>query len=104
MSNAQQIAQTIRSQIIAGIGAREYMCWGARGFIALPASDTKGMLGGLQFRVSGLKFAGLVNVWLHGSDTYTAEFVNRARRVVKSTSDLYCEDIGKYLNREIEHD
>lgn len=71
MNKQTQIAMTIRQQLYAG-GVPVVWSWGTHEWLALP--KTKNFDGGLQFRVQGRLYEGLVQVLLAYDDTYTLKF------------------------------
>jgi len=72
MTNHMEIAKTIRNQIIA-CDPSALMAYGAKQFVALTEKTAGNLtsLGGLSFKVNGLKHKGHVIINLMGNDTYT---------------------------------
>ena len=90
------VATTIRDQIKA-IDPAALMAWGARQYV--------GSENALRFRVSGLKFRGIVAITLNGRDLYDIELGNprKSKWVVKhSINDVYCDQLVEVLDRYIE--
>lgn len=108
MSNLQ-VANTIREQIQHGQGvtgqngALCLMTWGAKTFVG--GNETEANRGFLQFKVSGMKFKGLVKIKLEWNDTYTIEFW-RGRgtkiRMVDSVSEVYFMELTPTIDLYVE--
>jgi hypothetical protein len=98
------------------------MAWGSSSLTALPyeykahgadGSRDRSALGGLQFKVRGAKFKGLVNVLLMPNDTYRVELLSRKYTTVGSRrvsdwqlklglDDVYCDVLMETIDRLIE--
>ncbi len=102
-----EIAQTILSQIRA-TDPMALWAWGAKDFMALNGSDngaSKACLGGIQFRVSGMKHKGLVLVNLMADDTYTVVIGKTWKgewKVKSTTDDVYCDNLMTIIDGLIE--
>ncbi|TXG36678.1 hypothetical protein [Seonamhaeicola maritimus] len=83
-----QIAHTILNQIKI-LDRYALMAWGAKRFISLP--ESKGVQGGVQFKVNGLTFKNWVRVELTWLDVYNVTFINTRGEVVKQFDDVYCD-------------
>ena len=89
MTQHMEIAKTIRNQITA-IDPYAFWAYGAKDFVALTEKreETLVSLGGLSFRVNGLKHKGHVIINLMGNDTYTVrtwKIVMSGKNIGKST-------------------
>lgn len=108
------IAKTIRSQIVA-TDKMALTAWGARNFVFL--SEIKigntWFRGGLQFEVNGLKFQGIIQIRLNGSDVYEIEaiqktqtrkngFVQHSKITVEHIKDVFCDELVDELDLIIE--
>ena len=108
------IAKTIRSQIVA-TDKMALTVWGARNFVFL--SETKigntWFRGGLQFEVNGLKFKGIIQIRLNGSDVYEIEaikktqtrkngFVQHSQITIEHIKDVCCDELVDELDLIIE--
>lgn len=110
MSEHMNIANTILAQLKAGAdsygnrGIHLMMCWGAREFVAMPA--TKEHDGALRFRVSGALHKGLVLVKYHRCpDLYTIEIgrvVKGEWRVKKTVERVYCDQLADLIDNCVE--
>ena len=87
-SHLLDIAKTIMAQIKYG-DPYALPAWGARHFVALP--ESKEFQGGLRFRVSGLRFQGLVQIELRWADDYTITFIDDAGMACKVVESVYCD-------------
>jgi len=105
------IANTIWSQMKA-IDANLCMCMGVKNLTI--------MENGLQFKVNGLAFKGLVQIVLTPADLYTVKFIKMKRHcyindldagikryvnlpeVVSVTGEVYVEDLMPLLERTVE--
>lgn len=98
-----EIAKTIAQQIKYP-DIRKYMCWGGKAFTCLPSGKVgEGYtLGGLAFKVSGMKLKGRVEILLMGDDTYTVRFFNLRYRMVKEMVNVYCDEIQEKIDETIE--
>jgi len=88
--NPKYIADTIRSQI----GTNTLMCIGAHNMSYLSENEAKGVMGGLSFKLGRnpkLTGGGYCVVELNYSDTYTVKIYNNRMRLIKETSEVYCD-------------
>lgn len=107
MSESKQIAQTILEQIKAA-GLQIMWSWGAKNFVALgekqlPCGGLQ--LGGLEFRVNGRIFKGIVQVRLMANDTYTVVLLKPYKGVynVKGEfKDVYCDNLTYVIDSAVE--
>lgn len=105
--NAKEIATTIRDQIAAP-GVQIMWSWGAKEFVALPEVkqlDGRLQLGGLQFRVNGRLFKGIVMVSLMGNDTYTVRFCKMYKgrlNCKKVYEEVFCDQLTEIIDRFVE--
>lgn len=83
-----EIAKTIIQQIKYA-DRSALMAWGATGFTALP--ESKEFQGGVQFKVNGLTFQGIVKVELRWADDYIVSFVNTNNEVKHKMERIYCD-------------
>lgn len=97
-SIAHTINHQIRNSVMEGrSGVFFLMCWGFNRPIAYPS--------GLQFRVNGRKFKGVVRVELNGNDYYDIQFFikEKGEWVYKTMcADVDCESLLSTLDRLIE--
>lgn len=101
-----EIANTILGQIRA-TDRMALWAWGAKDFMALNGSDeaSKVSLGGVQFKVSGMKHKGIVKVNLMANDTYTVVIGSVRKgewKVKSSTDDVYCDNLMEVIDGLIE--
>jgi hypothetical protein len=108
MSNLET-ANTIREQIKQGQGvtgqqgALCLMAWGAQTFVG--GEESVNNRGFLQFKVSGMKFKGLVKIKLEWNDTYTVEFWKGRGtkiRMVDSSSEVYFFELTPTIDLYVE--
>ena len=60
----------------------------------------------MTFRVSGLKFKGIVKIILNWSDTYTVQLVKNQKgaEVIKAEkSDIYCDQLTEIVDNLVEY-
>ena len=91
MSNAKNIATTIKNQI----GFNTLMCIGAHQLFVLPETDKN--QGGLTFKLGRnpkMKQGGTVAVTLDYCDTYTVRIVTSRGKEVLNVSGVYCDQLG----------
>jgi hypothetical protein len=69
---------------------------GAYNFAAVAQKD--GFIGGLEFKVNGLKHKGWVKIRLTWADEYEISFVNRNREVVKTVGGVFCDELVAVLD------
>lgn len=101
-----EIANTILDQIRA-TDRMALWAWGAKDFVALNGSSetNRVSLGGIQFKVSGMKHKGTVIVNLMANDTYTVVIGNVRKgewKVKSSTDDVYCDNLMEVIDGLIE--
>jgi hypothetical protein len=108
MSNSKLIASTILDQIKAG-DRMALMAWGTTNLVALPEAmiGDRAQLGGLQMKVRGAKFKGLVQVRLMADDTYTVVMIKPARgaapaKAMGEIRDVHCEELMGAIDAMIE--
>lgn len=107
-----EIATTIWNQINAG-GRLKVITWGVP-LSSRVGSDEDG--GWLRFKVSGLKFKGLVKViYVPGKDIYKIEFLKKKRvenslsglvdyefKVVHTIEEAYCDNLTELIDEYVE--
>ena len=104
-----EIAQTIQYQIRC-TDPFALMAWGAQKLKALreeKLSCGNYQLGGLEFKVNGMKFKGLVTVRLIANDTYTVELGKVKKgsyEIIKTIQGVYCDKLMRVIDSEIERD
>lgn len=60
---------------------------------------------GLQFKVNGLKFRGLVEIYLNAGDTYDISFMTpRSKNIVKIYKDVYFDQVMPLLEDVVERE
>jgi hypothetical protein len=101
-----EIARTIQHQIKA-TDPMALWAWGSKDYVALNEGKMgeNYVLGGLQFKVSGMKHKGLVLVRLMGNDTYTVEIGKVWKGEWKSkaiVSDVYCDMLMETIDGLVE--
>ena len=111
MTNHMQIAETIRDQITA-LDPMALWAYGASQFVALSEKKAGNLvsLGGLSFKVRGLKHKGHVIINLMGNDTYTIRTCkitmtgkNAGKAVFKDEAeDVYADQLVYFLDRFVE--
>ena len=83
---------------------RQFFTWGGHAFRYIIATDGSY---GLQFRVAGLKFRGVVRVWYDDCmDCFDVEFRKgrSGEKLHKEIEGLYLDNLHNVLHREIERD
>lgn len=98
-----QIATTIKQQLFA-FGKTKVWSWGARGWSCGQIAETKESF--LAFRVSGLKFKGIVKVILTWADTYTVQFIKMEKGlevVKKEISNVYFDELTDKIDNTVEY-
>ena len=63
---------------------------------------------GLQFRVNGLSFKGIVQIKLNGGDLYDISFIKPSRgknpaRTLETITDVFAEDMMQFLESKVEN-
>jgi len=111
MTNHMEIAKTIQSQIIA-CDPSALMAYGAKQFVALTEKTAGSLtsLGGLSFKVNGLKHKGHVIINLMGNDTYTVrtwKIVMSGKNIGKRTmkeemENVYADQLVQVLDSFVE--
>lgn len=99
MENNLEIAKTIYSQLM-GLGRMKVWSWGAHKW----AGGTEY----LQFKVSGLKFTGIVKITLHPCDYYIIEFfkpleISPIHKIEMCYFDEMVDIIDNYVEYTGEH-
>lgn len=107
----KEIANTIWSQMKA-IDTNLCMCMGVKNLCAVES--------GLEFKVSGLSFKGIIQIKLNGKDLYDVSFIKPVRKqnkvakdlgvkmfdtsfeTVKSFNDVYVDDLMPLLEENVE--
>jgi hypothetical protein len=101
-----EIAKTIIDQIKA-TDKMALWAWGSKDFTSISEfKNDRGLyLGGLSFRVNGMKHKGQVRVLLHGSDTYHVE-IGKVRlgqwKSLAFIDDVYCDTLMDTIDGLIE--
>jgi hypothetical protein len=101
-----EVAVTIQQQIKA-TDPMAFWAWGSKDYVALKEGKIQEnyTLGGLQFRVNGMKHKGIVLVRLMANDTYSVEIGRvwkgawKSKAVVK---DVYCDMLMDIIDRLVE--
>lgn len=93
-----EVADTIREQIIAGVGINVYWSWGVSNVGAAYFKGEPSLL----LAVNGLLHKGLVVITLDDSDTYSIRLFDSQGKEVSCTTDVYCEEIGSLLDSLVE--
>lgn len=100
--NAERInstAYTILNQIKATASFPVRCSWGAHAYTATLFQDHAA----LAFRVSGLYHKGIVVIaYNEDADSYTIHLLNTRRAIKKTISDVYCDELGRIIDREVE--
>jgi hypothetical protein len=73
--------------------------WGLRNPTVFTQEGTRG---GVQFKVNGRKFQGLVTVVLTGSDLYRIAFFNRRMRKVHETPEIFVDQMIETIDNFVE--
>ena len=109
MTNHMEVAKIIKSQMCAGRDVIKVMSWGAHAWTATPSSVVRdGVDGALQFRVSGRKFKGIIEIALMPSDTYRVTLFRLLKsapngvKIVGTMDDIYCDVLTDVIDRRIE--
>lgn len=94
-----EIAKEIYSQMRI-LDMNLVMCMGVQKLVAVDR--------GLQFRVNGLSFKGIVEIKLNGGDLYDISFIKPARgknpaRVLETINDVFAEDMMAFLESKVEN-
>ncbi len=93
------VASTIWGQIRASLNFSEIISWGISKKIATEYNGKPA----LQIRVSGLQHKGWVIIALnYGLDCYEVYFVTVRGTVKKTLDEVYCDNLGDVLDRNIE--
>lgn len=94
-----EVAKTIWQQVRATLSVWEICSWGVSKKVATEYNGKPA----LQLRVSGLQHKGWAVVALdYGSDTYEVYLTNIRGEVKKQFEDVYADELGDLLDREIE--
>lgn len=94
-----EIAKEIYSQMRL-LDMNLVMCMGVQKLVAVDR--------GLQFRVNGLSFKGIVEIKLNGGDLYDISFIKPARgknpaQVLETITDVFAEDMMQLLESKVEN-
>jgi hypothetical protein len=103
MTHTQQVATTIRQQLFA-FGQMKVWSWGATNWSCGQLAETKESF--LAFKVSGLKFKGIVKVILDWSDTYKVQFIKieKGSEVIKKEiSNVYFDELTDKIDNVVEY-
>ena len=110
MPNAQEIANTILSQLQATMGMNVILSWGicARQFLTERNLEQFGLKGegALKFKVNGHHHKGHVLVVLTYSDLYDVYICNIRKNkitVKEECKGMFFEDIGDYIDKQVEY-
>jgi hypothetical protein len=97
MTNAIEIAQTIKAQI----GMQRLCAIGAQKFLALPEAGAQ--LGGLYFKASlfGARRCEVM-IKLMADDTYTLQLRKPSGLVIAEFNDVYCDHLGRDVEDLVE--
>jgi hypothetical protein len=109
MTNHMEVAKVIRSQLTHGRDIQKVWSWGARDWTATPSSVHGDVVDGvLQFRVSGRKFKGIIEIALMPSDTYTVTLFRLNKnapngvKIVETVYDVYFDVLTDCIDRLVE--
>jgi hypothetical protein len=90
-----EIAKTILEQIKTidfwALGA-----YGACNYVNIPQSND--YYGGVVFKVNGFNHKGWVSIRLTFSDLYEINFIVEGGKVIKTTEDVYCDQLVNILD------
>jgi hypothetical protein len=103
MTQTQQVATTIRQQLLA-FGQMKVWSWGATNWSCGQLAETKENF--LAFKVNGLKFKGIVKVILDWSDTYKVQFIKieKGSEVIKKEiSNVYFDELTDKIDNVVEY-
>jgi len=93
------VAKTIWAQIRATLTTSELWSWG----ISKRYYDEYNGMPALRLRVSGLLHKGwAVICYNYGYDWYEVYFINMRGEVKDKIDEVYCDDLGRVLDRRIE--
>jgi hypothetical protein len=94
-TGTMELAKEILNQI--NVGDRWFLpAAGATNFAAISEKD--GFVGGLEFKVNGLKHKGWVKIRLTWTDEYEISFINLNRELVKVVGGVYCDELVAVLD------
>jgi hypothetical protein len=88
------IAKTIQQQLTAGNGKIKVWSWGANSWTVIP--------NGIQFKVQGFKFKGIVSITLQPNDTYTVELIKN-KKVIAEFTDVYFDEMTTLIDEKVEY-
>ena len=106
--NASYVAKTIYEQIRAGDFA-SWFAWGSQSAKVIDEGIIPQLgfvMGGLSFTVNGLKFQGIVKVFLMADDTYTVQIGLEGEIFIlnETRENIYCDELMFVIDRLIERD
>jgi len=101
-----EIAKTIIQQIRM-MDPRALMAWGAKDCTAIPEGKQEigFVLGGVYFKVNGLKHRGYVRIFLMPDDTYTIQIFRIRKYEIKglqTVENVYCDMLMDVIDGLIE--
>jgi hypothetical protein len=88
------IAKTIQQQLMAGNGKIKVWSWGANSWTVIP--------NGIQFKVQGFKFKGIVSISLQPNDTYKVELIKN-KKVITEFTDVYFDEMTTLIDEKVEY-
>lgn len=101
-----QIAQQILDQIKhnadqhGNSGVHLMMCWGFRSPVALGSTDEH--IGGLQFKVAGMKHRGAVQVMLNAMDLYDVIVMTSRGKEKRRIENVYFDQLLEVIDGAVE--
>ena len=87
------IAKTIQQQLL-GTGKIKVWSWGANSWAAIN--------NGLQFKVQGFIFRGVVRITLHPSDTYTIQLIKN-KKVQQEFNGVHFDEMVDLIDINVEY-
>jgi len=94
-----QIANTIYSQIKAGVASNVIMSWG----ISKMFATTYNGMDSLMLRVSGFIHKGWVVISYNaGADYYEVHLLDFRKKHKKTETDVHCEELGAMIDHLVE--
>ena len=88
-----EIAKTIQQQLLA-TGKIKVWSWGANCWTVIP--------NGIQFKVQGFKFKGIVSITLQPNDTYKIELIKN-KKVIQEFTDVYFDEMVNLIDEKVEY-
>lgn len=96
---ALSMAQTIWKTLFMSRTAFEVLSWG----ITQKTATIYEQMLALQLKVNGMVHKGYVIIcYDEGNDSFTVYLLDKQRTVVKKIEDIYCDELGKRIDEEIE--